>query len=199
MTLEVSGGTSGALVLADVTVDSAHPDYVFAGLSAVPSPDVPRGRVGNALTGAQSGVPVSGPGYLATFSYIPSESATGDFHVEVVVGHDDTSPMDSTATRLAYNGGSCTVIGVGFDCHVDADCDDGNDCTIDTCVNDACTVSNAASGTACDDGLFCTTTGQCDGAGTCVGSGSPCPSRSPVCCELTDTCVAVGVQCLAPI
>ena len=197
VTLEVSGGTSGALVLADVTVDSTHPDYVFNGQTTVPSADVPHGRVGNALIGTPSGLPVSGPGYLATFSYVPCESATGDFHVSVVVG-EDTLLMDSSATRLAYNGGSCTVIGVGIDCHVDADCDDSNDCTIDTCVNNTCTFSNTASGTACDDGLFCTSASECDGNGTCVGSGSPCPSRFPVCCELTERCVAVGVSCPYP-
>ena len=78
---------------------------------------------------------------------------------------------------------------------VDSDCDDSNECTIETCENNACTFSYEVSGTACDDGLFCTATSECDGAGTCAGSGSPCPPKDPVCCELADNCIAVGDDC----
>jgi len=72
------------------------------------------------------------------------------------------------------------------------DCDDGVDCTVDTCdeVNDTC--ANTPDDTACpDDGLFCTGQEICDPAAGCVSTGDPCPEGT-TCNEDTDTCDVVS-------
>jgi hypothetical protein len=72
-------------------------------------------------------------------------------------------------------------------CQIDADCNDNNDCTDDTCnVETGDCVFTPNDSTVCDDGLFCTETDQCSG-GTCVGSGDPCTPQA--CDEATDTCI----------
>jgi hypothetical protein len=68
------------------------------------------------------------------------------------------------------------------------DCNDGVDCTVDTCyeVNDTCV--NTPDDAACpDDGLFCTGEGICDPAAGCVSTGDPC-TEGYDCNEDTDTC-----------
>ncbi|MGB0715001.1 MAG: S8 family serine peptidase, partial [Phycisphaerae bacterium] len=69
-------------------------------------------------------------------------------------------------------------------CSVNADCNDGNPCTNDTCVSGTCQFTNNSN--SCDDGLFCTVTDVCSG-GSCVGSGSPC-SGGLFCNEANDSC-----------
>jgi hypothetical protein len=71
-------------------------------------------------------------------------------------------------------------------CLVDADCNDNNDCTDDTCDVGTGQCIFTPNSDPCDDGLFCTETDQCSG-GTCVGSGDPCTPQA--CDEETDTCV----------
>ncbi len=57
-------------------------------------------------------------------------------------------------------------------CAGDADCDDSNDCTIDTCDSgtDTCTHVAAADGAPCSDGFTCRTSGTCS-SGICVNQG----------------------------
>ena len=72
------------------------------------------------------------------------------------------------------------------------DCDDGVDCTVDTCneVNDECV--NTPDNSACpDDGLFCTGDEICDSVAGCVSTGDPCP-EGVICNEDMDTCDASG-------
>lgn len=52
---------------------------------------------------------------------------------------------------------------------------------------DRCVMSNASSGTTCDDGLFCTEFDQCDGFGSCVGSTRDCTTGVPQ-CEVSTGC-----------
>ena len=65
-------------------------------------------------------------------------------------------------------------------CFIDANCDDSNSCTTDTCEPDgSCSHADVASGVACEDGDNCTVDGVCDGAATCVStpvSSIPCAS-----------------------
>ena len=68
------------------------------------------------------------------------------------------------------------------------DCDDGVDCTVDTCdeVNDECV--NTPDNIACpDDGLFCTGDEICDSVAGCISTGDPC-TEGMTCNEDTDTC-----------
>ncbi len=50
-----------------------------------------------------------------------------------------------------------------YECQVDADCDDGNDCTDDACTGDLCSNQPVAPGTGCDDGDPCTMDDACTG------------------------------------
>ena len=69
------------------------------------------------------------------------------------------------------------------ECFSDADCDDGADCTIDTC--DAIGYCQYED-TCPDDGLFCTGVEYCNvAANECTSTGDPCP---PYCDEENDTC-----------
>ncbi|GIW41777.1 MAG: hypothetical protein KatS3mg076_2354 [Candidatus Binatia bacterium] len=53
----------------------------------------------------------------------------------------------------------------------DALCDDGNQCTADSCDPSLdCQNTNEPAGTTCDDGVSCTENDQCDGSGTCAGT-----------------------------
>jgi hypothetical protein len=76
-------------------------------------------------------------------------------------------------------------------CADDADCDDANPCTADSCLLGVCRNEPGSSGKACDDGLFCTKTSACRD-GHCVGLGAPCPVGSR-CDEIEDLCVPAPV------
>lgn len=71
------------------------------------------------------------------------------------------------------------------ECLGDQECEDGNLCTDDHCINGFCTYPNNSA--PCDDGLFCTLTDACLD-GECQGSGSPCPPPL-LCDEANDRCV----------
>jgi hypothetical protein len=71
-------------------------------------------------------------------------------------------------------------------CLSDADCDDGNVCTTDSCVFGTC--DNVPNTIPCDDGLFCTATDTCAGS-VCVGTGVACPVPNELCDEAGDRCV----------
>ncbi len=73
-------------------------------------------------------------------------------------------------------------------CEVNADCDDGNPCTDDTCNAGIC--EYAYNTDPCDDGLYCTGTDTCDGAGTCTHTGDPC-AAGEVCDDSIDFCIQV--------
>ncbi len=68
------------------------------------------------------------------------------------------------------------------------DCDDGIDCTVDSCdeVNDTC-VNTPNDNNCPDDGLFCTGQEICDPVIGCVSTGDPCPAGT-TCNEDTDSC-----------
>ncbi len=186
--LQVTGGTGGSLTLTEVTVDDARQDYVFLANSSNDLVMIDQGgaRMGNTLTDGNDVAVTTDPRYLTTFSYVPTEGAEGEFHVHVKPA-EQSLLLDANVDRIPFDTARCTVIGVGVDCLTDAHCDDNNDCTLDTCVANACTFSNQPTGFACDDGKFCTTGETCDGAGTCDG-GNPTCGPGQLCCELTDKC-----------
>jgi len=66
-------------------------------------------------------------------------------------------------------------------CAVDADCNDGNVCTNDTCVNGSC--QHANNNNPCDDGSLCTSNDTCSG-GLCTGT--------PQNCDDSNACTADG-------
>jgi hypothetical protein len=82
----------------------------------------------------------------------------------------------------------------GTDCCVsDAECDDGNDCTADACVNNQC-AHTPLTGTPCDDGNLCTAEDACQ-AGQCVGVAVECPPVDD--CHDEGYCDVTTGQCVA--
>ncbi|MCB9787717.1 MAG: hypothetical protein H6744_13625 [Deltaproteobacteria bacterium] len=81
-------------------------------------------------------------------------------------------------------------------CDKDADCDDGNACTVDGCDEATGKCANdPADGAACDDGDACTTSDTCAGT-VCMGDAVTCdPSDEPcvesVCDSAVGGCVSV--------
>jgi hypothetical protein len=78
-------------------------------------------------------------------------------------------------------------------CFTNADCDDGNPCTIDTCLaaNGQCQHAPAPDGGPCDDADACTAGNSCI-AGTC-GTPLSCDDGNPC---TTDTCDPATGACL---
>ena len=85
-------------------------------------------------------------------------------------------------------------------CTGNADCDDGNSCTDDTCVDHLCRFQRREAGSSCNDGQFCRTNDVCTENGVCRGTltESPCTDVCRATCnELTDSCdpSPAGVSC----
>ncbi len=79
-------------------------------------------------------------------------------------------------------------------CAQDAECDDGNTCTDDSCAPPDCVNAPVGDGMACDDGLWCTHPDACSD-GVCVGPARDCSGvadacHDGVCVEGNDACEA---------
>lgn len=66
------------------------------------------------------------------------------------------------------------------------DCDDGDDCTVDSCDLDTDDCVSVSSDSACDDGLFCNGVETCDQESGCAEGEDPCPNQ--LCDEAHDRC-----------
>ncbi|RME37833.1 MAG: hypothetical protein D6788_08620, partial [Planctomycetota bacterium] len=84
------------------------------------------------------------------------------------------------------NGPLCAEPGICVECLTDADCEDGESCTIDTCVSGVCSQTVLTSG-PCDDGDACTLNDVCSPAGVCTGVPRDCDDNNPC---TADSCVA---------
>jgi parallel beta-helix repeat protein len=77
------------------------------------------------------------------------------------------------------------------ECQGSNDCNDGNPCTSDSCVNNECVFQAVPDGTSCDDGLFCNGTDTCQ-SGACMAGPLPCSDDGNPC---TDDCVETTDSC----
>jgi uncharacterized repeat protein (TIGR01451 family) len=84
-------------------------------------------------------------------------------------------------------------------CTTNADCDDGNPCTTDTCMpaTGLCQSTPAPNGTPCDDHNACTVGGTCQ-SGTCgqpvsCNDGNPC--STDICNPATGACTSTPIVC----
>ncbi len=116
----------------------------------------------------------------------------------------DCSAIDTVCALGQCVDGACVLVGRGSQ---GVACDDGNVCT----DNDMCTPSGACEGEAatCDDGLDCSVD-SCDPDSGCVFDTSPCPCLDNLTCDdgnacngaelcVMNACVAgVPVDCPAP-
>ena len=195
VTLEVSGGSTGQLQLASITVEEQRQDFAFSGLAVYKAINLSEGRVSVVLTsGAED---VTGPAYLATFVYQPVGGAYGAFNIAVKNDVNRSFLNDCDAVKLAIDPGDTEVIGVGIDCFDVSDCAPMT-CKVAACTNNECAYTNASSGMPCNDGQYCTLTDLCDGNGVCIGSGSACTPPASQCCELTDECIRPTETCPPP-
>ena len=90
-----------------------------------------------------------------------------------------------------------------FDCQTGSapNCNDGVDCTTDSCNEGTDSCDNVADDGYCDDGLWCNGAEVCDVALDCQAGGDPCPGQ--LCDEVGDVCIdcqndgdcADGVYC----
>lgn len=70
---------------------------------------------------------------------------------------------------------------------VPVDCDDGQDCTVDTCDEEDWRCIHTTADDACDDGQFCNGMEMCDFDAGCMNGPVPCPDS--LCRESDDRCV----------
>jgi hypothetical protein len=105
----------------------------------------------------------------------------------------DNTPDDDLCDNGVFCDGTDVCDSVN-DCQpgTAVDCDDGVDCTDDSCdeVNDVC-VNDPNDLNCTDDGLFCTGDAFCDAVMDCSAAGDPCDAGT-VCNEETDTCDTGG-------
>lgn len=84
-------------------------------------------------------------------------------------------------------------------CDRDADCNDENDCTGDTCDDGLCSNRPVDEGVVCGDAADaeCSTADTCDGAGVCrpndAPAGTPCGDPLEDACTSPDSCDGLGV------
>lgn len=88
-----------------------------------------------------------------------------------------TDPGEADAV-LADPGPADSGADVLVPCQLNEDCDDGNPCTNDLCVDDFCSPSNVADATACEPANKCFEDGHCQ-SGVCVGAPVVCPTGGP--------------------
>jgi hypothetical protein len=83
---------------------------------------------------------------------------------------------------------SCNAI-----CQTADNCNDGNDCTVDSCIGGACQRTLSAPGTPCGDQLNtqCTDPDTCDGIGVCLANHAPDGTLCDdgLSCTIGDDCV----------
>jgi hypothetical protein len=127
---------------------------------------------------------------------IPAHAAHGD----VIAPDFETDPENCGGCLISCDDGDpCTVdTCVGGECvNTPVVCDDGNPCTDDACVEGEC-VFTPVPGRACDDGNACTANDACDATGACVGTAIVCNDDDPCTtdrCDPATGCVFEPVVC----
>ncbi len=123
-----------------------------------------------------------------------AEGSTGDDTTTRDLGGSVDLGSDPVDAFTVDDGGP---IDGGPPCTIDAECNDGIGCTIDTCTPEGCT--NTVDDGACDDGMVCNGSETCDGSGATPGMG--CLPGTPVDCDdgdpcTTDLCEEPGGTCM---
>ncbi|UCE61335.1 MAG: hypothetical protein JSU63_06220 [Phycisphaerales bacterium] len=107
--LTVSGGTTGSLLLEDLTIDRSRTDYVFGTDEIVEMIDNNGGRIGAARFSGETGVGKSL--YAATFHFRASPDAAGSFTVNVEIGSESLL-ANVVAQRISFRAGEAATISI---------------------------------------------------------------------------------------
>jgi hypothetical protein len=121
-------------------------------------------------------------------SELDFNATVGTTYIIVVDGWRDSDNGAFDLIIEAPAGGGCTD---------NADCDDGNVCTTDTCNTGTGICSNTANTASCDDNLWCNGTDTCSGGSCSVHQYSGNERCDPDSCnESTDSCESGGSGCI---
>jgi hypothetical protein len=105
--VQVSGGTSGSLVLETVTINDTQTNYLFYGLNDLPATDVAGARL--AATLFSGSVPAALQKYMGTFTFRASPDANGTFIVTLRPA--ETLLRDANYAPVSWEAGlSATVV-----------------------------------------------------------------------------------------
>ncbi len=191
-------------------IDVNHPDFVFSGLTAIPAVDTSSDNwaYGALLLFSSDSIPYPGVDkYGGTLVIDVPLGAAGEFTIGFFDDLNQTFMEDSTPVAIVPINSTPAVIRVL--CALDAECDDGDACTDDTCeldgtcthapnYNPAVECCDPVTGglTVIDDGNECTED-ICNPDGSVdhppAPPGSPCGDPSSTECDLPDTCDGAGV------
>lgn len=146
---------------------------------------------GALCSGTSARVSSSGPGseLTGTVTFEPTGAVSGELSLRLN-GHAE---LDAGEYTIALSGARLQVTVPNEPCSLL--CDDGNVCTVDTCLPDqdfACSNVQAPPGAPCDDGDACTVADACV-SGQCVGSPIQCDDEN-VC--TTDSCDPLTGSCV---
>jgi hypothetical protein len=115
------------------------------------------------------------PEDLRGFDAAADDVAVPDGHDADVDGLDPGEPSDDDGTGSDPD--------IPEECEGASDCDDGNECTLDSCVSSRCVFSDAVDGTSCSGGVCCSgdcveccDDSDCDDDNPCTDDG--CASRT---------------------
>ncbi|MHC4500774.1 MAG: hypothetical protein ACYS21_16880, partial [Planctomycetota bacterium] len=154
-------------------IDTLHPNFVFSGMPppcfAIPATNLTTldFQMGASILGGCSIPDVGAAKYGATVMLDVPVGAVGTYTIGFMESATLTFMKDQFGNPilpLLLTPAVITVL-----CVDNADCNDGNDCTVDICTGGSCTYSPTLPGTACGDGsdTQCTDPDTCDGAGNC--------------------------------
>lgn len=96
------------------------------------------------------------------------------------------------------NGPEVCDVEVGCVDGVPPNCDDGLDCTVDTCDDEFAECVHTADDSVCDDGSFCNGVELCDAFEGCLAGESPC-GAGEVCDDEADECYSASVAAVLDI
>lgn len=108
--LEQLTGKRGTLELVSMDIDTARPDYVFAGVQAIGAPDTIGHRLGAVMM--SGGVDATARSYLGTATYRASADAEGTFKISVRSGDRATLLWTADNEPVAF-GVNAAIITVG--------------------------------------------------------------------------------------
>ena len=115
------------------------------------------------------------PGFdgVDTFEYTVADphGATGSATVEVWVSNQNTAPVAfDDYGETAEDTAAVVLQAFESSCRDDADCDDGNLCTLDVCNIETGQCESSPQAVPCDDEIACTVEDMCQGDGSCAGT-----------------------------